>query len=40
MGPCHVMAERLARGEVRLVRFGAPDKPRPVLILTRASAIG
>ncbi len=33
------MAGRLARGEIRLFRFPAPDKQRPVLILTRASAI-
>jgi mRNA interferase MazF len=30
---------RLARGEVRLLRFPAPDKERPVLILTRGSAL-
>ena len=34
------MAGRLERGEVRLVRFASPDKQRPVVILTRASAIG
>ena len=33
------MAGRLARGEVRLFRFPAPDKERPVLILTRGSAL-
>ena len=33
------MATPLARGEVRLCRFPAPDKQRPVLILTRSSAI-
>ena len=33
------MAGRIARGEIRLVRFPSPDKPRPVLVLTRASAI-
>ena len=27
------------RGEVRLYRFRPPDKPRPVVVLTRASAI-
>ena len=32
------MAGRLERGEVRLYRFGAPDRERPVLILTRGSA--
>jgi len=34
------MAGRLERGEIRLYRFPAPDKARPVLILTRPSAIG
>ncbi|HEY3202848.1 MAG TPA: type II toxin-antitoxin system PemK/MazF family toxin [Thermoanaerobaculia bacterium] len=33
------MAGRLERGEVRLYRFASPDKGRPVLILTRSSAI-
>lgn len=33
------MAGRIERGEVRLCRFPSPDKERPVLILTRASAI-
>lgn len=33
------MAERLERGEIRLYRFLAPDKPRPVLIITRGNAI-
>jgi mRNA interferase MazF len=33
------MAGRLGRGEVRLFRFPAPDKHRPVLILTRGSAL-
>ena len=28
------------RGDVRLCRFAPPDKQRPVLILTRDSAIG
>ena len=28
------------RGEVRWYRFGRPDKKRPVLILTRQSALG
>lgn len=32
------MAGRLTRGEVRLYRFPAPDKERPVLIVTRDSA--
>jgi mRNA interferase MazF len=30
---------RIARGEVRLYQFAAPDKRRPVLVLTRNSAI-
>ena len=34
------MAERLERGEIRLYRFERPDKERPVLILTRSSAVG
>jgi mRNA interferase MazF len=34
------MAGRLRRGEIRLYRFPPPDKERPVLILTRDSAIG
>ena len=33
------MAGRVERGEVRLYRFPAPDKERPVLVLTRMSAI-
>jgi mRNA interferase MazF len=33
------LAGRLERGEIRLYRFPAPDKERPVLILTRSSAI-
>ena len=33
------MAGRLERGEIRLYRFERPDKERPVLILTRSSAI-
>jgi mRNA interferase MazF len=34
------VAGRLERGEVRLYRFALPDKERPVLILTRRSALG
>lgn len=34
------MAGRIARGDVRLYRFAAPDKTRPVVILTRDTAIG
>lgn len=33
------MAGGIVRGEVRLYQFGAPDKRRPVLILTRNSSI-
>jgi mRNA interferase MazF len=33
------VAGRVERGDVRLYRFPAPDKPRPVLVLTRGSAI-
>jgi mRNA interferase MazF len=33
------LAGRLERGEIRLYRFERPDKERPVLILTRSSAI-
>ena len=34
------MAGRIARGEIRLYRFAPPDKERPVVVLTRDSAIG
>ena len=33
------MAGKIARGDVRLYKFAAPDKQRPVLVLTRDSAI-
>ena len=33
------MAARLARGDVRLYAFAPPDKQRPVVVLTRDSAI-
>jgi mRNA interferase MazF len=33
------MAARIARGDVRLYQFAPPDKKRPVVVLTRASAI-
>ena len=33
------MAEEIARGDIRLFRFPPPDKPRPVLVLTRGSII-
>jgi mRNA interferase MazF len=34
------MAGGVARGEIRLYKFQPPDKQRPVVILTRDSAIG
>jgi mRNA interferase MazF len=34
------MARAIARGEVRLYEFQRPDKQRPVVVLTRESAIG
>jgi mRNA interferase MazF len=34
------LAGGLNRGDVHLCRFPAPDKQRPVLVLTRQSAIG
>ena len=34
------MAGQIARGEIRLYQFPAPDKARPVLVLTREAAIG
>jgi mRNA-degrading endonuclease toxin of MazEF toxin-antitoxin module len=34
------MAGRLNRGDVHLWNFAPPDKQRPVLILTRDSAVG
>jgi len=33
------MAGRIARGDVCLYRFARPDKRRPVVVLTRDSAI-
>jgi mRNA interferase MazF len=33
------VAGRIARGEIRLYAFPTPDKARPVLVLTRPSAI-
>ncbi len=33
------MAKRLSRGDVHLCRFARPDKQRPVLLLTRDSAV-
>jgi mRNA interferase MazF len=34
------MAGAITRGDVRLYRFAPPDKQRPVVVLTRESAIG
>jgi mRNA interferase MazF len=34
------VATRIARGDVRLYDFAPPDKKRPVVVLTRDSAIG
>ena len=34
------MAGPITRGEVRLYRFPRPDKQRPVVVLTRESAVG
>jgi len=34
------VAGRVDRGDIRLYRFPAPDKQRPVLVLTRPSALG
>ena len=33
------MAARIARGDVRLYQFAPPDKKRPVVVLTRDSAV-
>jgi mRNA interferase MazF len=33
------VADRVARGDVRLYGFAAPDKKRPVVVLTRDSAV-
>jgi len=33
------VAGEIERGEIRLYRFPPPDKARPVLVLTRSSAI-
>ena len=33
------MAGRIERGEIRLHRFSRPDKERPVVVLTSATAI-
>src|SRR4249920_1742443 len=39
LGQGRGLAGRLERGEIRLYRFERPDEERPVLILTRSSAI-
>lgn len=33
------MASRVARGDVRLYQFAPPNKNRPVVVLTRSSAV-
>lgn len=33
------MAGRIARGDIRLYHFAPPDKKRPVVVLTRDSAV-
>jgi len=33
------VAGRIARGDVRLYQFASPDKKRPVVVLTRDSAV-
>jgi len=33
------VASRIARGDVRLYKFAQPDKNRPVVVLTRDSAV-
>ena len=40
MGTGGIVAGAIERGEVRLYRFPRPDKQRPVVVLTRDSAIG
>ena len=40
MGERGDMAGAIVRGEVRLYQFAPPDKNRPVVVLTRDSAIG
>ena len=39
MGQGRGVAGRIARGEIRLCQLPAPDTARPVLVLTRGSAI-
>jgi len=40
VGAGGVVATAIGRGEVRLYQFPRPDKQRPVVVLTRDSAIG
>lgn len=40
MGGDSGVAGNLSRGDICLYRFALPDKQRPVLVLTRESAIG
>ena len=40
MGSGGDLAEGIARGDVRLYRFASPGKARPVVVLTRDSALG
>jgi mRNA interferase MazF len=40
VGAGGIVAAALGRGEVRLYQFARPDKQRPVVVLTRDSAIG
>ena len=40
MGERGGVAGAIARGDVRVVHFAPPDKNRPVVVLTRDSAIG
>jgi mRNA interferase MazF len=39
LGSGGIVAGRIARGDVRLYNFAPPDKKRPVVVLTRDSAI-
>jgi mRNA interferase MazF len=39
LGESRVVAGGIARGDIRLCEFAPPDKQRPVVVLTRESAI-
>jgi mRNA interferase MazF len=39
MGIRGCVAEKIARGDIRLYQFAPPDRRRPVVVLTRESAI-